>query len=103
MKLAFIGGGNMATALIAGLKSQNFSMSDVTVIELDANKRQALQQQFGVNATNELADAAASDVVVLAIKPQQLPTLAKNLAPMLNTQLIISIAAGNNCLMVCTP
>ncbi len=99
MKLAFIGGGNMATALIASLKnqpksSQKFMMSDITVIELDADKRQELTRQFAVNATDKLADIAACEAIVLAIKPQQLPVLAKNLAPMLKNQLVISIAAG---------
>lgn len=94
MKLAFIGGGNMAAALIAGLKSQQFKTSDITVIELDADKRTALTHQFGVKTSPELGDAAACDVVVLAIKPQQLPVLAKKLAPLLKEQLIISIAAG---------
>jgi len=94
MKLAFIGGGNMATALIAGLKGQKFVMSNITVVELDAGKRQELVQQFGVNATIELADAATCEAIVLAIKPQQLAALAKSLAPRLNRQLVISIAAG---------
>jgi len=94
MKLAFIGGGNMATALIAGLKGQKFVMSNITVVELDPGKRQELVQQFGVNATIELADAATCEAIVLAIKPQQLAALAKSLAPRLNRQLVISIAAG---------
>lgn len=94
MELAFIGGGNMAQALIAGLKSQQFTMSDIVVVELSADKRHHLQQQYGINATDKLADAAACETIVLAIKPQQLPALAKTLAPMLKNQLIISIAAG---------
>ena len=94
MKLSFIGGGNMATALVAGLKHQQFKTSDITVIELEAEKRAQLTQQFGVNASANLVDAAACDVILLAIKPQQLPTLAIALAPLLKNQLIISIAAG---------
>ncbi len=94
MKLGFIGGGNMAQALMIGLKSQQFAMQDITVIELDANKRMTLSQDLGINATDDLARIQACDVIVLAIKPQQLPALAKILAPLLNTQLIISIAAG---------
>ena len=94
MNLGFIGGGNMAQALIIGLKSQNFAMQDITVIELEANKRDELSQNLGVNATEQLANIQACEVIVLAIKPQQLPVLAKTLAPLLTNQLIISIAAG---------
>ena len=94
MKLAFIGGGNMAQALITGLKTQNFAMQNITVIELEANKRLELKQNLGVNTTDELASIQACELIVLAIKPQQLPVLAKTLAPLLTNQLVISIAAG---------
>jgi pyrroline-5-carboxylate reductase len=94
MKLGFIGGGNMAQALITGLKSQRFDMQDITVIELDANKRLALEQAFGVNTSAELVKTQSCEAIVLAIKPQQLPVLAKTLAPLLTNQLVISIAAG---------
>ena len=94
MKLAFIGGGNMAQAMLAGLKTQQFTMSDITVVELDVNKHDGLRHQFGIKATSHLSDATACDAIVLAVKPQQLPALAKTLAPLLTTQLIISIAAG---------
>jgi pyrroline-5-carboxylate reductase len=94
MKLGFIGGGNMAQALITGLKNQQFAMQNITIIELEANKRKTLEHVFGINTSAELADIQACDVIVLAIKPQQLPQLAKTLAPLLKNQLIISIAAG---------
>ena len=99
MKLGFIGGGNMAQALIIGLKSQQglnqqFAMQDITVIELDANIRAELSKNLGINTTDCLSSIQACDVVVLAIKPQQLPALAKALAPLLHNQLVISIAAG---------
>jgi pyrroline-5-carboxylate reductase len=94
MKLSFIGGGNMAHALIVGLKSQHFATQDITVIELEANRRMALTQELGVNVSAQIDDIQACDVIVLAIKPQQLPTLAKTLAPLLKNQLVISIAAG---------
>jgi pyrroline-5-carboxylate reductase len=94
MKLGFIGGGNMAQALIVGLKNQQFSMRDITVIELDANKRLELKQNLGVNVSAELVSIQSCEVIVLAIKPQQLPALAKTLAPLLKQQLVISIAAG---------
>lgn len=93
MKLAFIGGGNMAQALIVGLKNQQFAMQNITVIELDANKRGELER-LGVNATDTLTSVTVCDVIVLAIKPQQLPGMAKTLATILTKQLVISIAAG---------
>ena len=99
MKLGFIGGGNMAQALIIGLKSQHglnqqFAMQDITVVELDANIRAELSKNLGINTTDCLSSIQACDVIVLAIKPQQLPALAKALAPLLDNQLVISIAAG---------
>ena len=94
MKLGFVGGGNMAQALMIGLKSQKFAMQNITVIELSANKREALSQHLGVYATDDLAHIQICDVIVLAIKPQQLSMLAKTMVPMLSNQLIISIAAG---------
>jgi pyrroline-5-carboxylate reductase len=94
MKLAFIGGGNMAHALIVGLKKHQFAMTNITVVELDAAKREDLSQNLGVNATADLASVKACEVIVLAIKPQQLPALAASLAPLLSEQLVISIAAG---------
>ncbi len=94
MKLAFIGGGNMAHALIIGLKKQQFAMANITVIELEASKRAELSQNLGVTATADLASVQACEVIVLAIKPQQLPALATSLAPLLSAQLLISIAAG---------
>jgi pyrroline-5-carboxylate reductase len=94
MKLAFIGGGNMAQALITGLNSQQFSMSDITVVERDADKCLHLQQQYGVQASSTLSDVMTAEIIVLAVKPQQMSALAKELAPLLKTQLVISIAAG---------
>ncbi len=94
MKLSFVGGGNMAQALMIGLKGQKFAMQNITVIELDANKREMLSQHLGINATDDLAHIQICDVIVLAIKPQQLSALAKTMAPMLSNQLVISIAAG---------
>ncbi|HSR02482.1 MAG TPA: pyrroline-5-carboxylate reductase [Methylophilaceae bacterium] len=94
MKLTFIGGGNMARALIAGLKMQQFTMTDIAVIEPDETKHEALRTQYGVIVTETLKDLTSSDVVILAVKPQHLAQLAKNLAPILSNQLIISIAAG---------
>jgi pyrroline-5-carboxylate reductase len=94
MKLAFIGGGNMARALIAGLKTQQFMMTDITVIEPDRSKQEALEKEFGVVTSSSMHNLSHSDVIVIAVKPQQLPAVSKDLAAILSKQLIISIAAG---------
>ena len=100
MNICFIGGGNMATALIGGLLQQNFSATQLRVVEISADNRARLQQTFGVQGTAELAvGIAGSDVIVLAVKPQQLREVARQMAPLLAGKstpapLLISIAAG---------
>ena len=95
MNICFIGGGNMATALIGGLLKQNFTAAQLRVVEINADNRARLQHTFGVQAMAELTDGVAgSDVIVLAVKPQQLHEVAIQLAPLLSDQLLISIAAG---------
>lgn len=95
MKITFIGGGNMATALIGGLLKRDFTAAQLRVVEINADNRARLHSEFGVQATADLAaGVAGSDVIVLAVKPQQLRELAVQLAPLLSGQLLISIAAG---------
>jgi pyrroline-5-carboxylate reductase len=93
-KLGFVGGGNMATAMIVGLKQQQFDPQSIQIIELDAEKRATLESTFGVKTSDQLEDVTHNDVIILAVKPQQLKALASSLAPLLKQQLIISIAAG---------
>lgn len=94
MKISFIGGGNMARAIIGGLKHNNFEMSAITVLELDAQKRAELAQEFNVQVTDTYADFNNTDVIVLAVKPQQLKEVCCQLNQALQSQLIVSIAAG---------
>lgn len=95
MNICFIGGGNMANALIGGLLKHDFTAAQLRVVEINADGRARLERDFGVLATAELAaGAAGSDVIVLAVKPQQLREVATQLAPLLSGQLLISIAAG---------
>lgn len=94
-RIAFIGGGNMAQALITGLKQRAFAMQQITVIDPDAGKHQQLQHHLGVRTAAALSEQVLqADVIVLAVKPQQLKAVAESLAPFLRSQLVISVAAG---------
>lgn len=96
MKICFVGGGNMATAIIGGLIESNYVQAEtVRVVEINADSRARLQNEFGVQATEVLSQGVeGSEIVVLAVKPQQLREVAAQLAPLLNGQLVVSIAAG---------
>jgi pyrroline-5-carboxylate reductase len=99
MKITFLGGGNMANALIGGLRKQGYSATGIQVIEPLQENREKLTAAFGVRC-NTTIDAAAldCDALILAVKPQQtreaLAPLTGAFAGSLKTQLVISIAAG---------
>lgn len=97
MNISFIGGGNMARALIGGLLARGQAASGITVIEPDADKRAQLQNDFAVITSDQLPAAAVADIIVLAIKPQQLRDVAIFLGSLLDRQLVLSIAAGVRC------
>jgi pyrroline-5-carboxylate reductase len=96
MNICFIGGGNMASAMIGGLlKGKFYQPEQLRAVEINADIRTRLQQEFGVHATADLAEGVSgSHVIVLAVKPQQLREIATQLAPLLKGQLLLSIAAG---------
>ncbi len=95
MNICFIGGGNMASALIGGLLGKGYTAAQISVVEISADNRARLQRDFSVRAVEHLAAGiAGSEVIVYAVKPQQLREVALQLAPMLSQQLLISIAAG---------
>lgn len=95
MKIAFIGGGNMAVALIGGLIRRGIAKDDLYVIDVNEEARHRIADQFAITSS-AIIDAVLPryDAVVLAVKPQALKAVAQALAPHLGTQLVISIAAG---------
>ncbi|WP_197085983.1 pyrroline-5-carboxylate reductase [Spongiibacter sp. IMCC21906] len=95
--IAFIGGGNMAASILGGLIASGVDPSRLWASDPNPESLTALQALAPINTTANNADAiAAADIVVLAVKPQIMATVAKAIAPLLtDTQpLFISIAAG---------
>jgi pyrroline-5-carboxylate reductase len=95
VKITFLGGGNMASALIGGLKKQGFAVAGIQVVEPLAEARERLSEAFGVRCTAAV-DAAAMDceALVLSVKPQVMKEALAPVAGHLSGQVVISIAAG---------
>ncbi len=95
--IAFIGGGNMARSLIGGLVAGGHEPDRIWVAEPDIGQRELLHGRHGVRTgSDNLAIAAEAEVIVLAVKPQILQGVARQLAPVIQARrpLVISIAAG---------
>ena len=85
----------MAGAIIGGLLNKGYAAGQLSVIEIAADARAKLVRQYGVAAHAQIdAATAASDSVVLAVKPQNMREAATALRPFLKQQLVISVAAG---------
>ena len=95
MNILFVGGGNMARALIGGLLRRGGRAQDIGVVEIAADARDRLAREFGITTFAHLGAAPElAPVIVLAVKPQQLSMVARGLAPLLSSELVVSIAAG---------
>lgn len=97
-KIGFIGGGNMAASLLNGLVASGHEPKQLWVSDINPETLAVLSANLNVNVTQsnqEVIDSA--DIVVLAVKPQILAQVAKEIAPLLKPQqLVVSIAAGIN-------
>ena len=95
MRITFIGGGNMADALIGGMLRKDFPLQDIRVVEINNEARRKLVDKYGVTCFDKPKDAVrADDVVVFAVKPQHLREAAAKSGIADNANLVISIAAG---------
>ena len=95
LKIGFIGGGNMAVALITGLLQAGTHAKDIHVVDVNQANLNRLETEFNVTTSLQIdAHLQQMDVIVLAVKPQQLRDVVGALAPHLRHQLLISIAAG---------
>ena len=97
LRIAFIGGGNMARSLVGGLVEKGCKPGRIIVSEPDAEQRATLAKRVPVRmSTDGSAAAHDADVLVFAVKPQVMQSAAKAVAAAVQARqpLIISIAAG---------
>ena len=98
--IAFIGAGNMSRAIISGMHTSGYPTDKIYAANPSLPKLQALEQNFGVNITQDNAEAVnQADVVVLAVKPQLMEQMCRDLQSnvALEGKLFVSIAAGLPC------
>jgi len=95
VNLAFIGGGNMAHAMLGGMQAGGMVTSSMHVLEPDAAKGAELARAFGVTAHEHPGNwLQAAEVIVLAIKPQYAREAVADVVTFLGAPLVVSIIAG---------
>jgi pyrroline-5-carboxylate reductase len=95
MKLAFIGGGNMARAIVGGLLAKGARPADMVVVEIDPTARLKLMGDFGVSSVEAPGrEISGAQAVVFAVKPQHMREAARAAAGFIGDAMVISIAAG---------
>ncbi len=96
MNIGFIGGGVMGEAMVKSLLMKKVTeSSDIVVSDVSPARRDILKEKYGVRTTDDNRDVAkCADVVVLAVKPQELDKVLSELKGLLSQQLVLSIVAG---------
>ncbi|NLC26175.1 MAG: pyrroline-5-carboxylate reductase [Fastidiosipila sp.] len=95
MKWALIGVGHIGTAILEGWIKTGHPAKDVYVSEISRDKEDSLQKQYGVSILLDASQLSECELVLFAVKPQDLPRIAANYSPyILSTTLVVSIAAG---------
>jgi pyrroline-5-carboxylate reductase len=90
MSIYFLGGGNMTSAIVAGMSKQGGY--DIVVIDRNQEKREHLSNCYQVCSSEKLPELTATDVLVLAVKPQDMQQATAGIK--VNGALVLSIAAG---------
>ncbi|MFC1912607.1 pyrroline-5-carboxylate reductase [Chloroflexota bacterium] len=104
MNIAFIGAGNMGEAMLSAILDKSLVPAEsVTVSDINQSRRQHLKREFGVSVMNNVQMASTrGEIVVLAVKPQNLTEVMAELGGRLkSTQLVLSIVAGTSTGTLC--
>ncbi len=98
LNISFIGGGNMAEALLSGLIRSGHTPKQLTVNDIQTKRLDELKRTYGVNTVrNNAAALVGAEVLVLAVKPQQIDGVLKSLVGRISAGVtVISIAAGTS-------
>ena len=96
MKISFVGGGTMGEAIIKSLLAKGIAApGDIVVSDVSQSRRDVLNKEYGIQTTANSREAVDNaDVVVLAVKPQDLNKVMGDLKDLSLQQLVLSIAAG---------
>jgi pyrroline-5-carboxylate reductase len=93
--IAFIGAGNMASAIIGGLVASGYNPALITASNPTRTKLDKLADELNINTTTDNVQASqASDIIILAVKPWFIKEVCQQIAPQAKDKLIISVAAG---------
>ncbi len=97
-KIAFIGAGNMAKAIIVGLIESGYPRENITATATGIDKLNLLHNEYEIAVTTDNSIAAMnSDIIVLAVKPPIIERVCNEIASSVGDKLIISVAAGQTC------
>lgn len=96
MNIGFVGAGKMAEAILSSIIDAGLcEAGDITASDISSERCEALTQHYGICVTSQNREVAiASDVIILAVKPQELDTVMADIAAVAVDKLVISIAAG---------
>ena len=95
-RLGIIGAGNMGGAIVRGcIRAGAYAASEVIVADVDASKLDDLRG-LGIEVTHDASLAARSANIILAVKPQVFGDVARLIAPLPQSTVVISIMAGLN-------
>lgn len=95
MKIGFIGGGNMAEAILSGMTKDNLKPIDLMVTDISKERCEHLQRTYGIAVLKGIDLLAQSDVVVFAVKPQYIGKVLEEYKGHIRKEhILVSIAAG---------